>query len=451
MTQKISNNSIPDNALISAQLKRIMNSGTFSRSKVNSNLLRYLVEYALVTREKEGKIKGPKEIEIAMEVFNKGDDYNPVEDSFVRVYISKLRKKLEVFYQTEGQQEAFQIIIPSGGYELSFVVQTPSVESDSNTLISTTEQQQDVRLDLVNGTPVRGHFWQRGFRFQTIITLLLVFSLSIHIYAFLGHSADPNDDFQAVKEHPIWRDLLNHQKPILIVVGDFFVIAELDSYSKNWRAVIDFQVNNELDLKRYFELYPAKKEVMHKTNITYLSNKSVFSMKHLLPLFDDVADIDIRLVSELSASDLREYNLVYLGEFKMLGPLATYFKGSNFQIAPRSLTHRHTKKVYDVKGVFEEYYTDYGLFAKFAGPNENLIYTFAGFSDASISQMTKFATTLEHLNSGEFDNNIEGKTYSNIELLFSTTSFNRTGLGFDIAEGGKINPDNIWGNTDSKL
>lgn len=446
-TEKLQKNLIPDNAQISAQLKRIIDSDTFNRSKVNSNLLSYLVQYALVTLENEGKIKGPKEIEIAIEVFNKGDDYNPTEDSFVRVYISKLRKKLEVYYQTEGKNEEFRIIIPSGGYELSFVTQKKRTVNDFNTTENTTQQLTNTAANVEKQARNPKSLLQQVFLYPKILYIVLMISLSIHIFSYFNSSLDQGDDYQAVREHPLWQDLLNHSKPTLIVIGDFFVIGELDSNTGNWRAIIDFQINNNADLKNYIENYPAKKDVMHQSKITYLSNKSAFSIKHLLPLFNDLNKVDIRLVSDLSPSDLREYNLIYIGEFKTLGPLSTYFRGTNYSIIPRSLTNRSTKKVFDVKGVLEEHYTDYGLFAKFSGPNKNLVFTFAGFSDASISQMTEFVTNVEHLNSKEFKNNIKTQTYSNVELLFSTTSFNRTGLGIDIIEGGKINPDAIWTHT----
>jgi len=70
-----------------ALYNRIKASGVLGRSKNYSALLQYLVQCSL-----DGK--SPKEIELAVEVLGRAEDFDVSADSAVRVYVHQLRKKL---------------------------------------------------------------------------------------------------------------------------------------------------------------------------------------------------------------------------------------------------------------------------------------------------------------------------------------------------------------------
>jgi hypothetical protein len=75
-------------------------------------LLEFLVECAHSGRT-------PKELEIAMEVFGRGADFDPSQDSMVRVYAHNLRQKLEHYYATAGRNEPRQLLLARGEYRIS--------------------------------------------------------------------------------------------------------------------------------------------------------------------------------------------------------------------------------------------------------------------------------------------------------------------------------------------
>ena len=54
-----------------------------------------------------------------MEVFGKGADFDPSQDSMVRVYAHNLRQKLEHFYATDGRAEPRQLTLARGEYRVS--------------------------------------------------------------------------------------------------------------------------------------------------------------------------------------------------------------------------------------------------------------------------------------------------------------------------------------------
>src|SRR5688500_8262910 len=98
--------------LLREQAAKIVQSGALGRSRSYARLLEFLVECALSGRT-------PKELEIAMEVFGRGADFDPSQDSMVRVYAHNLRQKLEHYYATAGRNEPRQLLLARGEYRIS--------------------------------------------------------------------------------------------------------------------------------------------------------------------------------------------------------------------------------------------------------------------------------------------------------------------------------------------
>ena len=96
-----------------AEAARLRASGALGKPGPLSRLFEFLL----------GRSGGsaPKELEIAVAVFNKKSDFDIGQDALVRVYVHKLRKKLEEFYlRNPGER---RLVIPKGEYRL--VVEAP--------------------------------------------------------------------------------------------------------------------------------------------------------------------------------------------------------------------------------------------------------------------------------------------------------------------------------------
>jgi len=93
------------------QLDRILSSDVFRRSGRVKQFLEYICELTLAGDE--GKIN---EFLIGTEVFGRGGDYSPAEDSIVRRQARALRQKLDDYYAGPGSADALRIDVPKGGY-----------------------------------------------------------------------------------------------------------------------------------------------------------------------------------------------------------------------------------------------------------------------------------------------------------------------------------------------
>jgi hypothetical protein len=93
------------------ELESVLGSPTFERSERLQKFLQYVCDLTL-----QGEASKINEYLIGNEVFRRGADYAPNEDSVVRRQAHALRRKLHEHYEKEGRQSPFRIELPVGRY-----------------------------------------------------------------------------------------------------------------------------------------------------------------------------------------------------------------------------------------------------------------------------------------------------------------------------------------------
>jgi len=112
--------SVPSAEAVRQELDKILVSQTFRSAEGQRNFLRYTVEQVL-----EGRGDLVKEYSVGIEVFGRGDSFDPRLDTIVRTEARKLRSRLAKYYETEGTQDTVRIEFPKGSYAPVF---HPTVE-----------------------------------------------------------------------------------------------------------------------------------------------------------------------------------------------------------------------------------------------------------------------------------------------------------------------------------
>jgi hypothetical protein len=105
-----------DQKAIREQLGRILKSAPFHQSQRRQRFLEYLVNETLAGRGE--RLKG---YNIALEVFNRPETFDPTIHPLVRIEAARLREKLREYYGVEGQNDPIHIDLPKGSY-------TPHIE-----------------------------------------------------------------------------------------------------------------------------------------------------------------------------------------------------------------------------------------------------------------------------------------------------------------------------------
>jgi hypothetical protein len=113
---------------INDQLERILNTPPLVSSPSLSRFLRYVVEETVAGRS--GAIK---EYTLGLNVFDRGEEFNPRLDPIVRVQARNLRSRLEKYYQTQGGEDPIRIELPKGTYVPLFHYRTHETASENGT------------------------------------------------------------------------------------------------------------------------------------------------------------------------------------------------------------------------------------------------------------------------------------------------------------------------------
>ena len=94
-----------------AHARRVLESDTFAKAPSLRRLLAYVVDETL-----DGRADALKEYTIGVEVFGRGDGFDPRADTIVRVQARRFRAKLEQYYAIDGHADGLAIHVPNGGY-----------------------------------------------------------------------------------------------------------------------------------------------------------------------------------------------------------------------------------------------------------------------------------------------------------------------------------------------
>ena len=87
-----------DPADIKIALNTILQSETFARSERSRELLKYIVE-----RDLDGEADRLKGFAIALDVFDREENFDPSTDAVVRVQAGRLRDLIDTYYSGEGK------------------------------------------------------------------------------------------------------------------------------------------------------------------------------------------------------------------------------------------------------------------------------------------------------------------------------------------------------------
>ena len=411
-----------DYSLIREQADRIVARGALGRSATYVRLLEFLVACA-------GEGRTPKELEIAAEVFGKGPEFDPSQDSMVRVYVHNLRQKLNHYYSNDGSDETLQIAIPKGEYRVTIV----------SAQTTPTDEPPVARGGLS--------------RVRLAVVALLLVALGAGVGFLVGAGGNAGSSgYGAVAASPIWRELFDDDLPVLVVVGDYYIVGELDEAGNVARLVREFAVNSSEDLDVFAMMQPERGARYVDLDLTYLARSTAFALRDLLRVIY-TADKPVTVVpmSELDIEDLKTSHIVYVGYISALDKIIEFvFASSSLEIGDTfdELTNLETGDRYvSEAGLPADYrnYRDYGLFSTFPGPSGNQLVVVAGTRDAGLMHSAEAVSDPPYVRSIEqaVPEAIAAEPPA-FELLYEVTGFDRTPLDAMLVHSAQLDFSEIW-------
>ena len=128
LRSSVTDESTVDRGAIQTQLERMLSSAVFRRAERSSALLRFIVERTL-----EGDADRLKEYTLGAEALGRGESFDPRADPVVRAEASRLRARLEQYYQTAGRGDPVVIALAKGSYVPRFGPNTGTREAAAET------------------------------------------------------------------------------------------------------------------------------------------------------------------------------------------------------------------------------------------------------------------------------------------------------------------------------
>jgi len=99
-----------------AELEAVFSSTTFAKSQNLARLLKYLCGKYF-----DGQSSDLKEFNIGVEALGRLTDFDPTNNSIVRVELHRLRERLKKYYETEGLHDPVVIVLKPGNYTPQFL------------------------------------------------------------------------------------------------------------------------------------------------------------------------------------------------------------------------------------------------------------------------------------------------------------------------------------------
>jgi hypothetical protein len=275
--------------------QRIVGSPGFVNSQRLSAFLLYVTRQSLT-----GKGDALNERLIGEAVFGRSPDYDPRDDNIVRSHASRLRTRLEEYFEREGAAESLRLQIPRGSY-------APIFEE-----INSETAQPEVSNRVASPTVPNDDSPQRHLRLPLKLTLWAVAGLTLLVVIAIAAMKYRSNSAEQTPSHKLWSQMFSARQETLIVPADSsLVVARLLSGNQvplaayaggRYRASPDCSKRCDQDLIHTVE------------SLRYTSMSDLEFAVKITRLPEAIPDrTEIRYARDIELKDLKESNLILAG------------------------------------------------------------------------------------------------------------------------------------------
>jgi hypothetical protein len=349
--------------MFAEEVARIRGIGAMGASGRVFDLFEYLVARGATAR-------AATQADLADFVF--GQNEVMADDATVRVYIHRLRKRLDDFYSTHGTgKDGVRLTLPPGSYAMRLITDEGEVEPLSN---------------------------ERAPRRLSFPILAAVVVVAIGVGLLIGRILPHGG--QAPPANAIWQPLLDSPRPILVVLGDYYMFGEIDPVSpEEGRLVRDFRVNSPEDLELMQDLRPDRYGLAEDFGINYLPFSTAYGLERILPVLSQHdRRVSVIAASNLEPDMLNYFNVVYVGLLSGMRLLEDEtFSGSALNIGESydEIVHAAVSKTYvseEARRVTSPVrYRDYAFVSRYRTLTGALVVVVAGARDTGLRGIAPLA------------------------------------------------------------
>lgn len=317
--------------------ERIAHSPPLSRASQLRAILLFIVRRAILQPEET-----IGEFDVAHEALGRRGDFNPLDDSIVRVQVAHLRKKLDLYFATEGKNEKVVLTIAMGSYEPVFserwnhaltFQQVPECESVAldNTgddgekaaiVAGTKEGGATPEISRATGRP-------RWVKAERLIAGLVILLLAGACIALWIQNRSIYQSFYAWKSRPavssFWSEMLATDSNTDVIVGDSS-FALLQDIAKKSFPFSDYLGHGYIEQIRAQAMTPERREDLALIAGKSLGSVSEFRLaQRILALEPLSGEIRVYNASEYTPPLIKRDNLIVVGS-RIVNPWGELFE-----------------------------------------------------------------------------------------------------------------------------
>lgn len=321
-------------------VRRVVQSTGFARSERLTTLLTYVCDLTL--RGRQGEIN---EQNIGQAVFGRSRDYDSSVDGIVRSQASRLRHRLEQYFESDGLNEPMRIVIPRGGYVPLFEPQSAAFPPAG------------IIEDLPSGAniPAAEHLsvkraFRRSIRLLPWVMVALLSALMAGMWVRERQAAAPAVAAQA---HPLWGRLFRRGQPVVIVAPDSGLVLYhvLSGQDVSLKQYLDASYRSEGSIPPRVTQSSSRKDLwMDLANRRYTS---IVDLQAILSLKDRAyalgSNVSVRYARDLRPNDLKAGTTILLGATSADPWVELFERNMNFVLQDDYVTsyavlNRHPQK-----------------------------------------------------------------------------------------------------------
>jgi hypothetical protein len=280
---------------------RVITSSLFSKSKRLSSLLTYVCDLTL-----NGRADEVNEQKIGEAVFDRPRDYNSAIDGIVRTQASRLRQRLDLYFDGEGANEPIKIVIPRGGYVPFF---EPRLSQQGAVPAS-------VPIPIAQPAISSEESPQVGLRHSgnTVLPWILVAILLIAVLVVSLRKIEPFTKGQPTRPtvHPLWSHFFQPHHITTFVAADSGLVL-LHRLTRKETTLAEYLSR---DFSREMRgLSPERgEEVLNMANRRYTSfvDLNIFRRLQQLP-FVTSGGLEVKYARDMQMNELKQSSVILSG------------------------------------------------------------------------------------------------------------------------------------------
>ncbi len=283
-----------------ALVQRVVESAEFAKSERLSSFLTCICELTLAGRASE-----INEQKIGTAVFGRPRDYDSTIDGIVRPQASRLRQRLDLYFNGEGAEEPIRISMPRGSYVPVFEPHAnPNLAPDVSAPAPESSPLPVPAESMVISPRARSTPWA-----WITVSILLVVLLALVIIRTIPTTTRAAS---LTAPHPLWSLLFRPNQQTVVVPSDTGLVM--------WRGMTKRNIDLAEYLRGDYRVETAGASARGQENVADFGSRRYTSIVDLdvVKALQQVADsekskLDLRYARDVRPNDLKAGNVVLIG------------------------------------------------------------------------------------------------------------------------------------------